>query len=244
MKELMGESNINESDLFDDHDRVVGFDETGRGALAGPMYVGGCALQPMHRHTDWYEAVDDSKRCTVHQRSQLAEDIRSDTDWAVVGVEPWTIDEYGVNRCVTSATQAAIKLISRSDDAVVVDGDMQPQMSRKVIHAVRGDRRFKSVGAASILAKTYRDSRMIDMHFDHPAYQWEDNVGYGTGDHRVALNQHGPTLMHRMSFDSVGALDHNGDRRTDAARSFISDPSISKIQDQPPIWCIGTSSAS
>ncbi|MFQ6483620.1 ribonuclease HII [Brachybacterium epidermidis] len=194
---------------------VVGIDEVGRGALAGPVAVGACAIEVTGgRAVALPEGVRDSKALTARRRELLVEPIRTAARSTAVGwSEPAEIDELGIMRALTLAALRAIDALEVTADAIILDGSVDvltPDLSRRAVPCprvelrVKADRDCASTAAASILAKVARDQRMTELDALAPAYGWATNKGYGSAVHRHAIQDHGPTAHHRRSWNLGG----------------------------------------
>ncbi len=186
---------------------VIGVDEAGRGPLAGPVVAAAVVL-----NDEIPAGVGDSKAISAKRRAGLDESIRAHCQWAVAVVEPKEIDRINIfqatmeamTRCVSDLTAQ----FSGSPSIVLIDGNQTPERrcadwrwpARAI---VGGDGIEPVIGAASIVAKEWRDRLMIEAAREHPAYGWERNKGYGTKEHMIALREHGPTSLHRQSFAPV-----------------------------------------
>lgn len=231
MDELSSRSDRTEQEFVDDSGAVVGIDEVGRGAMAGPLFAAGCRLEAQDYGTSLVDDIDDSKTLRVSQLRDLASELESRTDFVIAAVEPWTIDTYGL---ACGVRRLFSYIASQFSDApVLVDGTAAPEDTLSV---PGGDGRFKAIGAASILAKNARDAYMADLAVDYPPYGFEDNVGYGTGHHRKALDEHGSEVIHRASFGSDDIDEMPSDRR-ERAQKTLSDTGTDVAED-PPIYVI------
>ncbi|MDX5346451.1 MAG: ribonuclease HII [Hymenobacteraceae bacterium] len=176
----------------------AGLDEAGRGCLAGPVVAAAVILPP-----DFYHPLlTDSKQLKKAEREQLREEIcRSALYWAVAEVSPAVIDEINILNASILAMHQALDLLPVEPEYLIVDGNrFKPY--RQVPHAciVKGDSKYFSIAAASVLAKTYRDDLMERLGAEHPCYSWEKNAGYPTKVHRAAIAAHGLSPYHRLSF--------------------------------------------
>lgn len=172
--------------------KVVGIDEVGRGALAGPIVVTAIELN------FFIEGVDDSKVIAPRVRTVLADKIIRSSSQLTLGMSSnEEIDQYGISQALSLAYQRALKNIKA--DLVLTDHYHLPGSHPSLI-AVKGDHLFYPVAAASIVAKTYRDQLMRAYHGFFPEYGWLDNVGYGTRYHREAIKRCGLVNLHRQSF--------------------------------------------
>lgn len=175
-----------------------GCDEAGRGCLAGPVVAAAVILKPRAR----IKGLRDSKKLPESERDRLREIIeRSALAWAVAFVEPGEIDRINILRASFLAMHRALDQLTQTPDRILVDGNRFVPYRDIPHHTfVKGDDRFLSIAAASILAKTHRDEFMKTLHEQHPAYAWATNKGYPTAEHREAIQVHGVTEYHRRSF--------------------------------------------
>ncbi|MCW5899146.1 MAG: ribonuclease HII [Flavobacteriales bacterium] len=176
----------------------AGLDEAGRGCLAGPVVAAAVILPPRAS----LPGLDDSKKLSATQRDRLRAIIeRKALAWAVAAVPPWEIDAVNILQASFIAMHRAVQRLERVPEHLLVDGNrFRPYPG--VAHAciVKGDARFRSIAAASILAKTHRDELMLALHAAHPEYGWNVNKGYPTAVHRAAIERFGPSEHHRRSF--------------------------------------------
>lgn len=176
---------------------VIGIDEVGRGALAGPVVV--CAIAFDEIPSD--EWVQDSKLLTQSRREAAAARLRkSGARWVACEVWPAVIDRINILEATRVAMAAAARTLLRSGVVVVTDHVDIGEVGCRVISPKKADREYFCVAAASILAKVHRDRLMVDLGHRHPRWRWERNKGYGTVAHRKALQECGPGLLHRRSF--------------------------------------------
>ena len=176
----------------------AGCDEAGRGCLAGPVTAAAVILPPDF-HND---LLNDSKQLTERQRDLLRPIIeREAIAWAVVMVSPQEIDEINILKASFTAMHRAIDKLSVRPEALLIDGNRFIQY-QDIPHTciVKGDGKMMSIAAASVLAKTHRDEYMQQIAKDFPQYAWLKNKGYPTRDHRAAIEAHGATPHHRMTF--------------------------------------------
>lgn len=180
----------------------AGCDEAGRGCLAGAVYAAAVILP-----TDYVnERLNDSKKLTEHQRYALREEIERDAlAWAVGVVLPAEIDKINILNASFLAMHRAIDQLSIRPQHLLIDGNRFNKY-HDVPHTtvVKGDGKFLSIAAASILAKTYRDDYMNKLHEEYPMYNWKGNKGYPTKKHREAIAKYGTTPYHRMTFNLLG----------------------------------------
>lgn len=176
----------------------AGCDEAGRGCLAGSVFAAAVILPPDYEN----ELLNDSKKLTDRKRKQLREIIEHDAvDWAVGVVEPGEIDEINILNASILAMHRALDQLKVRPEAVIVDGNrFKPYRDLPYTTIVKGDGKYLSIAAASILAKTYRDDYMDRLAEDYPQYDWKSNKGYPTKKHRQAIRECGITPFHRRSF--------------------------------------------
>lgn len=180
----------------------AGCDEAGRGCLAGSVYAAAVIFPPGYANDE----LNDSKQLTDKRRKQLREIIERDAlAWAVGIVTPEEIDKINILNASILAMHRALDQLTVRPEAVIVDGNrFKPY--KKLPHAtiVKGDGKYLSIAAASILAKTYRDDYMDKLAEEYPHYDWLGNKGYPTKKHREAIKIHGITPYHRKSFNLLG----------------------------------------
>ena len=176
----------------------AGLDEAGRGCLAGPV-VAAAVILPK----DFYHPLlTDSKKLTAKQRENLVEIIKNSAiDYAIAEVDHAKIDEINIYKASVLAMHRAVDQLKNRPNHLLIDGNRfieYPFISHTCI--VKGDSKFFSIAAASILAKTYRDQWMQEAAIQFPGYGWERNAGYPTIEHRKAVLSLGPTSIHRKTF--------------------------------------------
>lgn len=186
------------------HEDLVeaGCDEAGRGCLAGSVYAAAVVLPKDFRN----EMLNDSKQLTEKQRYALREVIeREALAWAVGIVTPEEIDKINILKASFLAMHRAIDGLKVRPQHLLIDGNRFTKYAG-VPHTtvVKGDGKYLSIAAASILAKTYRDDYMNRLHEEFPYYDWNHNKGYPTKKHRDAIREHGTTPYHRMTFNLLG----------------------------------------
>lgn len=180
----------------------AGCDEAGRGCLAGSVYAAAVILPPDYHN----ERLNDSKKLTARQRYALRQDIERDAvAWAVGVVTPQEIDQINILNASILAMHRALDQLQVRPEAIIVDGNrFKPYRDLPHTTIVKGDGKYLSIAAASILAKTYRDDEMIRLAQEYPDYDWQHNMGYPTRKHREAIRQHGITPYHRRTFNLLG----------------------------------------
>lgn len=176
----------------------AGCDEAGRGCLAGPVFAAAVILP-----RDFHDAdLNDSKQINEKMRFRLREVIQKNAvSWAVAKIDAREIDEINILNASIKAMHLAIEQLKQEPAFLIIDGNrFKPY--RQIPHQtiVKGDGKFASIAAASILAKTYRDDFMLEQAKYFPQYNWQRNKGYGTLDHRKAMEQYGRCELHRKSF--------------------------------------------
>lgn len=180
----------------------AGCDEAGRGCLAGSVYAAAVILPPDYQN----EALNDSKQLTEKRRYALREQIERDAvAWAVGVVTPEEIDEINILNASILAMHRALDALKVRPEAVIVDGNrFKPYRDLPSTTIVKGDGKYLSIAAASILAKTYRDDYMNGLAEQFPQYDWKSNKGYPTRKHRDAIRKFGITPFHRKSYNLLG----------------------------------------
>lgn len=177
-------------------------DEAGRGCLAGSVYAAAVILPPDYQN----ELLNDSKKLTAKKRYALREEIERDAiAWAVGIVTPEEIDKINILNASFLAMHRALDQLKVRPEAVIVDGNrFKPYQDLPSTTIVKGDGKYLSIAAASILAKTYRDDYMLSLAEEYPQYDWQSNMGYPTKKHRQAIREHGITPYHRKSYNLLG----------------------------------------
>ncbi|MBQ9667927.1 MAG: ribonuclease HII [Prevotella sp.] len=180
----------------------AGCDEAGRGCLAGAVYAAAVILPPDYRN----ELLNDSKQLSERRRYELRTQIERDAvSWAVGIVGPEEIDKINILRASILAMHRALDQLQPRPEAVIVDGNrFQRWQDVPYTTIIKGDGKYLSIAAASILAKTYRDDYMLEQARRYPGYGWEQNKGYPTQQHRDAIRRLGTTPLHRMTYNLLG----------------------------------------
>ena len=180
----------------------AGCDEAGRGCLAGAVYAAAVILPPDFRN----ELLNDSKQLTERQRHDLPPVIQREAlAWAVGVVSPQEIDEINILNASFLAMHRAVDALKVRPQHLLIDGNrFRPYPGIPHTTVVKGDGKYLSIAAASVLAKTYRDDYMLRLHAEYPDYGWDRNKGYPTREHRAAIALHGTTPYHRRSFNLLG----------------------------------------
>lgn len=176
---------------------ICGVDEVGRGPLAGPV-VCAAVIMPLD---DIIEGVDDSKKIAAKKRAYLAGQIKQKAiAYSICRVEPQLIDSINILQATRLCMKNAVEGLSVSPDYVIVDGNMTLDIAVPQRYVIKGDANSYSIGAASIIAKVYRDDLMAEYAKQYPDYAFEKNVGYGTAAHIEAIKRYGLCPIHRRSF--------------------------------------------
>jgi len=177
----------------------AGCDEAGRGCLAGPVFAAAVILPKDYKN----KILNDSKQLSEKQRDTLRFEIEKEAlAWAVSQLDNTIIDEINILNASILAMHHAVKKLSKKPEFLLVDGNRFKKYEN-IPHEciIKGDGKYMSIAAASILAKTHRDEYMVRLHEQFPEYSWAQNKGYPTRDHKDAINLHGITHYHRKSFN-------------------------------------------
>ncbi len=176
----------------------AGTDEAGRGCLAGPVTAAAVILPKDFGSVD----LNDSKKLSETKRKLLRPFIETEAlSYGVVHIEPEIIDSINILNASILAMHRALDKLAKTPRFILVDGNRfkrYKEISHECI--IKGDGKFMSIAAASVLAKTYRDAYMESIHQEFPQYNWKQNKGYPTKEHREAIRKHGLTKYHRKSF--------------------------------------------
>ncbi len=179
----------------------AGCDEAGRGCLAGPVFAASVILP--YDFED--ELLNDSKKLSEKNRNLLRTIIEKEAiSWAVASVSPAKIDEINILNASILAMHRAIAKLEKEPGFLLIDGNRFKKY-KNIPHAtiVKGDGKYMSIAAASILAKTHRDAYMRKLHGEFPYYGWDHNKGYPTLQHKLAIQEHGSCVHHRKTFRSA-----------------------------------------
>lgn len=177
----------------------AGCDEAGRGCLAGPVFAAAVILPTDFR----CEELNDSKQLNENKRYYLREIIEEQAlAWAVARVSPGEIDKINILNASFLAMHRAIDKLKTKPDSLLIDGPrFNPYKTVRFHCIIKGDGKYLSIAAASILAKTYRDDFMKKAHLQYPIYGWDQNKGYPTPKHKLAIHENGLSPLHRKSFN-------------------------------------------
>jgi ribonuclease HII len=177
----------------------AGCDEAGRGCYAGPVFAAAVILPKDFHHP----LLNDSKQVTEANRYELRTIIEKQaTSFAVAMIDNEEIDRINILKASFKAMHLAINKLLIAPELLLIDGNRFVPYKKTPHHCiVKGDGKFTSIAAASILAKTYRDDYLMQLHEEYPMYDWKNNKGYGTAKHRKAIEEYGLCKYHRMSFN-------------------------------------------
>lgn len=181
----------------------AGCDEVGRGCLAGPV-VAAAVILPQNYSNPW---INDSKKLSKSIREELIEEIKEKSlAWAIAEASVEEIDQINILNASFLAMKRAVLQLSLEPEHLLIDGNRW-RSDLKLPHTcvIKGDGKFASIAAASILAKVYRDDLMEDLAQEFPHFAWERNAGYPTQAHREGIEKHGTTIWHRKSFQLLKA---------------------------------------
>ncbi|MTI20497.1 ribonuclease HII [Fulvivirga sp. RKSG066] len=183
---------------FSEDKLEAGCDEAGRGCLAGPVVAAAVILPRGFQHED----LNDSKQLSKKKRDRIRLEIESEAlAWAVAFVDNEEIDQLNILNASYRAMQLAVDQLKQQPELLLIDGNRyKPHNDIPFECIIKGDGKYYSIAAASVLAKTYRDEFMEKIALEHPQYEWEKNKGYPTNAHREGIKMIGPSPYHRKSF--------------------------------------------
>lgn len=185
---------------FDVTGLMAGVDEAGRGPLAGPVVAAAVILDELSP----IKGLNDSKKLTAKRREALFDEIRARAlCFSIAEATVQEIDQLNILQATLLAMKRAVEALRLPPKVVLIDGNRLPTLSMLTEAIVKGDALVPAISAASILAKVHRDRLCLSMHERYPAYGFDQHKGYGTAQHLAALQAHGPTEYHRMSFAPV-----------------------------------------
>lgn len=184
---------------------LIGTDEVGRGCLAGPVVAAAVHLGDLITNEELHsslESLNDSKKMLPQKREELAAIIKANCRYAIAEASVEEIEKLNILRASLLAMKRAMAELAPSQGTVIlIDGNKtMDSVTLRQIAVIGGDGISASIAAASIIAKVYRDQLMQDLHNQHPQYRWDSNKGYGSKDHRDAIQEHGITSWHRRAF--------------------------------------------
>ena len=183
---------------YSDYDYECGTDEVGRGSLAGPVTAAAVILNKNFKN----KLITDSKKLSINQREQAKQLILENCiAYAICNVSNKKIDKINILNASILAMHKSIKKLNHKIDFIIVDGNrFKPINNIEFKTIIKGDQKYLNIAAASILAKTYRDNYMEKLHKEYPEYNWRNNKGYPTKEHKLSINKYGITKYHRKSF--------------------------------------------
>lgn len=183
---------------YSDHQTEAGCDEAGRGCLAGPVFAAAVILPPGYHNKN----LNDSKQLSEAERYQLRQEIEKEAIcWAVDHVSSAEIDKLNILRASITAMHRALDKLVVFPGLLLIDGNRFISYKNLPHHCIiKGDSKYSSIAAASVLAKTYRDDYMKKIHHEYKYYSWDKNKGYPTTEHRKAIERFGVSPYHRKSF--------------------------------------------
>lgn len=197
------------TDLFDDQmlqasaDLIAGVDEAGRGPLAGAVYAAAVILNP----EEPIDGLRDSKKLTEHERERLAVEIKEKAlAWSVADATVEEIDELNILQATMLAMRRAVLGLKIAPNLVLVDGNRLPQLPYPANAIVKGDDKIAAISAASIIAKTTRDHRMMELDAQYPGYGFAKHKGYGVEAHIAAIKKLGVCPEHRRTFEPIATI--------------------------------------
>jgi len=176
---------------------VCGFDEVGRGAIAGPVVV---ASVVFYSYSNIPDGIKDSKKISANKRLILYRKIKSIASVGLGIVMPNIIDKIGITKAIDLAAQQSIPRHLKIKKNLL-DGNIKIDTNNSVVNIIKGDENYVSIAAASIIAKVTRDKIMVNKSKKNIKYKWDKNKGYGTKDHLLAIKKYGITNFHRKSFN-------------------------------------------
>lgn len=183
--------------------RVAGTDEAGRGPLAGPVVTAAVILSS---DTEKLLGLDDSKKTTKKERERLEAIIQQVAiAWVVHVQSAERIDEINIYAATRESMEQSVRALSVKPDIVLADA-MRLTVECPTVSIIKGDAQSLAIAAASILAKTHRDRLMTELHMSHPVYRFDKHAGYCTKDHLTALEEYGPSVHHRKTFEPIKTM--------------------------------------
>lgn len=193
-----------ESSFSKDHTIECGCDEAGRGALVGAVYASAVILPPDYQNSK----LNDSKQLSHKTRELLREEIIKEAiSYAVVAISAEIIDQINILNASIKGMNEAVVQLSLRPELLLIDGNRFKNETNIPYHCiVKGDGKYLSIAAASILAKTFRDDYMTKLDLEYPSYNWKTNKGYPTLEHQEAILKYGRTTYHRKSFQIKNQL--------------------------------------
>lgn len=195
-----------EKEFGQNYSQIVGVDEVGRGPYAGPVVAAAVILPANAQET--IPGLNDSKKLTARKREELNKILleREDVKVSIIELSHEVVDELNILQATHKAMRMAVKELMPEADFILVDGKPVPNLPLPSQNIIKGDSKSASIAAASIVAKVYRDNIMIEADKKYPGYGFAKNMGYGTKQHREALEEQGVCPIHRRSFAPIAKL--------------------------------------
>jgi len=183
---------------YSNYDYEAGVDEAGRGSLAGPVTASAVILPKGYKN----KHLNDSKKLSPKRREILRKEIQKDAiAYSIVNISAETIDKENILNATFIAMNSALRKLKIPPKFIIVDGNrFKNYLDIPFKCIIKGDQKYLNIAAASILAKTYRDNIMQELHLNHPIYKWFNNKGYGTREHRESIIKYGRTKFHRKTY--------------------------------------------
>ena len=183
---------------YSSYDYEAGVDEAGRGSLAGPVTASAVILPKGYKNRN----LNDSKKISPINREKLRIEIEKDAiAYSIVSINSETIDKKNILNATFIAMNSALEKLKIPPKFIIVDGNrFKNYLDIPFKCIIKGDQKYLNIAAASILAKTYRDNIMQELHLNHPIYKWFNNKGYGTRKHRESIIKYGRTKFHRKTY--------------------------------------------
>ena len=183
---------------YSSYDYEAGVDEAGRGSLAGPVTASAVILPKGYKNRN----LNDSKKISPINREKLRIEIEKDAiAYSIVNISSETIDKKNILNATFIAMNSALEKLKIPPKFIIVDGNrFKNYLDIPFKCIIKGDQKYLNIAAASILAKTYRDNIMQELHLNHPIYKWFNNKGYGTREHRESIIKYGRTKFHRKTY--------------------------------------------
>ena len=183
---------------YSSYDYEAGVDEAGRGSLAGPVTASAVILPKGYKNRN----LNDSKKISPINREKLRIEIETDAiAYSIVSINSETIDKKNILNATFIAMNSALEKLKIPPKFIIVDGNrFKNYLDIPFKCIIKGDQKYLNIAAASILAKTYRDNIMQELHLNHPIYKWFNNKGYGTREHRESIIKYGRTKFHRKTY--------------------------------------------
>ncbi len=193
----------NELRLYEKYKLIAGVDEAGRGPLAGPLFVSAVILGK--EALEKIPGLNDSKKLTEKKREKLYDLIKEFAMyWSIIEISPQEIDKKNILKATMDGMKKAVENLMIKPDLCLIDGNRLPKdLQGNLIAVVKGDSKYASIAAASILAKVSRDRFMTKLHYQFPQYNFIKNKGYGTKEHLNAIRKFGITPWHRKTYKPI-----------------------------------------